>query len=86
MYAYTFHGVVRTTRERFRLVSETNRRTFLTGDVETTTGLLQQAIVSPVISVVRLAIAVGILLTLNWRLALTAGGRSSRPLVMRPER
>ncbi len=44
----------------------------LTGDVDTTTGLLQLAIVSPSISVVRLVIAVAVLLTLNWRLALTA--------------
>ena len=44
----------------------------LTGDVDTTTGLLQMAIVSPSISVVRLVIAVSILMTLNWRLALTA--------------
>jgi ATP-binding cassette subfamily B protein/subfamily B ATP-binding cassette protein MsbA len=44
----------------------------LTGDVDTTTGLLQMAIVSPSISVIRLIIAVIILLTLNWRLALTA--------------
>ncbi len=44
----------------------------LTGDVETTTGLLQMAIVSPAISVIRLIIAIGILLTLNWQLAVTA--------------
>ena len=44
----------------------------LTGDVDTTTGLLQMAVVSPAISVIRLLIAVGVLLTLNWRLALTA--------------
>ena len=44
----------------------------LTGDVETTTGLLQLAIVSPGVSVIRLIIAVIILLSLNWRLALTA--------------
>lgn len=44
----------------------------LTGDVDMTTGLLQLALVSPALSVVRLAIAVGVLLTLNWRLALTA--------------
>ena len=44
----------------------------LTGDVDTTTGLLQMAIVSPAISVIRLLIAVVVLLTLNWRLALTA--------------
>ena len=44
----------------------------LTGDVDTTTGLLQMAIVSPALSVIRLVIAVGVLLTLNWRLALTA--------------
>ena len=44
----------------------------LTGDVDTTTGLMQMAVVSPSISVIRLIIAVGILLSLNWRLALTA--------------
>jgi ATP-binding cassette, subfamily B, bacterial len=44
----------------------------LTGDVDTTTGLMQLAVVSPSVSVVRLAIAIAVLLTLNWRLALTA--------------
>ena len=44
----------------------------ITGDVDTTTGLLQMAVVSPSISVIRLMIAVVVLTTLNWRLALTA--------------
>jgi ATP-binding cassette subfamily B protein len=44
----------------------------LTGDIDTTTGLLQMAIISPGISVIRLIIAIVILLSLNWRLALTA--------------
>ena len=44
----------------------------LTGDVDATTGLMQLAIVSPTISVLRLMFAIGILLTLNWRLALVA--------------
>jgi ATP-binding cassette subfamily B protein/subfamily B ATP-binding cassette protein MsbA len=44
----------------------------LTGDVDTTTGLLQMALMSPAISVLRLLIAIGVLLTLNWRLALAA--------------
>jgi ATP-binding cassette subfamily B protein len=44
----------------------------LSGDIDTTTGLLQMAIVSPALSAVRLAIAVAVLLTLNWRLALMA--------------
>jgi ATP-binding cassette subfamily B protein/subfamily B ATP-binding cassette protein MsbA len=44
----------------------------LTGDVDTTTGLLQMAIVSPALSMIRLIIAVGVLLSLNWRLALMA--------------
>jgi ATP-binding cassette subfamily B protein len=44
----------------------------LTGDVDTTTGFLQMAIMSPAISIIRLIIAVGLLLALNWRLALTA--------------
>jgi ATP-binding cassette, subfamily B, bacterial len=44
----------------------------LTGDVETTTGLLQMAVVSPSLSLIRLLIAVTVLMVLNWRLALTA--------------
>jgi ATP-binding cassette subfamily B protein/subfamily B ATP-binding cassette protein MsbA len=44
----------------------------LTGDVDTTTGLLQLAIVSPSVSIIRLIIAVIVLTSLNWRLALTA--------------
>jgi len=44
----------------------------LTGDVDTTTGLLQMALISPTVSVIRLIIAVAILMSLNWRLALTA--------------
>jgi len=44
----------------------------LTGDVDTTSGLLQGAIVSPSVSFIRLFIAIGVLLTLNWRLALMA--------------
>lgn len=44
----------------------------LTGDIDTTTGLLQMAIVSPSLSIIRLVIAVAVLLTLNWRLALMA--------------
>ncbi len=44
----------------------------LTGDVDTTTGLMQMALISPSVSIIRLIIAVGILMALNWRLALTA--------------
>ncbi len=44
----------------------------LSGDIDTTTGLLQMAVISPAISVIRLVIAMGVLLSLNWRLALTA--------------
>jgi len=44
----------------------------LTGDIDSTTGLLQMAILSPSISMIRLIIAVGILLALNWQLALVA--------------
>src|SRR5690348_2734315 len=44
----------------------------LTGDIDTTTGLLQMALVSPAVSFIRLLIAVGVLVSLNWRLALTA--------------
>jgi ATP-binding cassette subfamily B protein/subfamily B ATP-binding cassette protein MsbA len=44
----------------------------LSGDVETTSGLLQMAIISPAISVVKLLIAMAVLFTLNWRLAFMA--------------
>src|SRR5579859_752426 len=44
----------------------------LTGDVETTTGLMQMAIVSPTVSIIRLMVAVAVLMALNWRLALAA--------------
>jgi ATP-binding cassette subfamily B protein len=44
----------------------------ITGDVDTTTGLLQMALISPSVSVIRLLVAIGILTALNWRLALTA--------------
>jgi ATP-binding cassette subfamily B protein len=44
----------------------------LTGDVETTTGLLQLAVVSPTISAIRLLIAIVILTSLNWRLSFMA--------------
>jgi len=44
----------------------------LTGDVDTTTGFLQLAVVSPAIAFLRLTIAIAILFALNWRLALTA--------------
>ena len=44
----------------------------LTGDVETTSGLLQMAVISPSISVVRLGTGITVLMVLNWRLALTA--------------
>ena len=44
----------------------------LTGDVDTTTGLLQMAVVSPSLSVIRLIVAIAILTSINWRLALTA--------------
>src|SRR5687768_10279103 len=44
----------------------------LTGDVDSTTGLLQMAIVSPSISVIRLLIAMTVLFALNWQLAVVA--------------
>ncbi|HEV2445211.1 MAG TPA: ABC transporter ATP-binding protein [Candidatus Sulfopaludibacter sp.] len=44
----------------------------ISGDVDTTTGLLQMALISPSVSVIRLVVAIGILMALNWRLALTA--------------
>lgn len=44
----------------------------LSGDIDTTAGLLQMVLISPMISLLRLFVAVGILFVLNWRLALVA--------------
>ncbi|TWT36665.1 putative multidrug export ATP-binding/permease protein [Posidoniimonas corsicana] len=44
----------------------------LSGDIDRTTGLLQLAIISPSVSLVRLLVALGILLSINWKLALAA--------------
>ena len=44
----------------------------LTGDIDTTTGILQSAIISPTIAVIRLIIILAILLTKNWQLAIAA--------------
>jgi ATP-binding cassette subfamily B protein/subfamily B ATP-binding cassette protein MsbA len=44
----------------------------LSADVDTTSGLLQLAVISPGLSALRLIIAVTILFFLNWRLAITA--------------
>jgi ATP-binding cassette subfamily B protein len=44
----------------------------LSGDVDTTSGLLQLAVISPSLSLLRLLVAVTILFFLNWQLALTA--------------
>ena len=52
----------------------------LTGDVNTTTGLLQLAVFSPGVALVRLLLALGIVFALNWRLALMA--LAALPLMM----
>ncbi len=44
----------------------------LSGDVDTTSGLLQMGLISPGVSLVRLVIAIVILFVLNWQLSLTA--------------
>jgi ATP-binding cassette subfamily B protein/subfamily B ATP-binding cassette protein MsbA len=44
----------------------------LTGDIDSTTGLLQMAVLSPAQSVVKLVYAITVVMVLNWRLALTA--------------
>ncbi len=46
----------------------------LTDDINKTTGLLQTAVVSPGVAILRLLIAVVILFAINWKLALTALG------------
>ncbi|HUS35274.1 MAG TPA: ABC transporter ATP-binding protein [Verrucomicrobiae bacterium] len=44
----------------------------LTGDIDTTTGLMQLAVISPSLSSIRIIVGISILFALNWRLALTA--------------
>ncbi len=44
----------------------------LSGDIDRTSGLLQLAIISPGVSLVRLTIALCILIAINWKLALMA--------------
>lgn len=46
----------------------------LTDDIDKTTGLLQMAVISPGVAVFRLLLAMAILFSLNWKLALTALG------------
>ena len=46
----------------------------LTDDINKTTGLMQMAVISPGVALLRLLLAMAILLTLNWKLALTALG------------
>ena len=46
----------------------------LTDDINKTTGLLQMAVISPGVAILRLVLASVILFTLNWKLALTALG------------
>ena len=46
----------------------------LTDDINKTTGLLQMAVISPGVAVLRLLIAMVILFVINWKLALTALG------------
>lgn len=46
----------------------------LTDDINKTTGLLQMAVISPGVAVLRLLIAMVILFLINWKLALTALG------------
>ncbi|MEM7455679.1 MAG: ABC transporter ATP-binding protein [Planctomycetota bacterium] len=46
----------------------------LTDDINKTTGLLQMAVISPGVAVLRLLVAMVILFIINWKLALTALG------------
>jgi ATP-binding cassette subfamily B protein/subfamily B ATP-binding cassette protein MsbA len=46
----------------------------LTDDISKTTGLLQMAVISPSVAVLRLVLAMAILLFINWKLALAALG------------
>ncbi|QEG20941.1 ABC transporter ATP-binding protein [Mariniblastus fucicola] len=46
----------------------------LTDDINKTTGLLQMAVVSPGVAILRLLLAMGILLFINWKLAIAALG------------
>ena len=43
----------------------------LSGDVESISGLVQMAIISPGVAIIRVVLTVGILLVMSWRLAIT---------------
>ncbi len=46
----------------------------LTDDINKTTGLMQMAVVSPGVAILRLLLAMGILIFINWKLAIAALG------------
>ena len=65
-----FHRILRLPRSELTEMKTGGVISRLSGDVDNTTSLLQQALVSPVLSLVRLAATLSIIFTLNWKIAL----------------
>ncbi|MDF3065516.1 MAG: transporter transrane region [Polyangiaceae bacterium] len=64
-----FHRVLRLPMGELTEMKTGGILTRLSGDVDSTTGLLQQALLSPLLSGLRLVLTLGIIFSLNWRIA-----------------
>jgi ATP-binding cassette, subfamily B, bacterial len=64
-----FHRVLRLPMGELTEMKTGGILTRLSGDVDSTTGLLQQSLLSPLLSGLRLLLTLGIIFSLNWRIA-----------------
>jgi ATP-binding cassette, subfamily B, bacterial len=64
-----FHRILRLPMSELTEMKTGGILSRLSSDVDSTTGLLQQALLSPVLSTLRLIVTLGIIFTLNWRIA-----------------
>ncbi len=67
--AALFHRVLRLPMTELTDMKTGGILSRLSGDVDSTTGLLQQALLSPLLASLRLLATLGIIFTLNWRIA-----------------
>ncbi|HYJ11551.1 MAG TPA: ABC transporter ATP-binding protein [Polyangiaceae bacterium] len=64
-----FHRILRLPMSELNEMKTGGILSRLSSDVDSTTGLLQQALLSPVLATLRLVVTLGIIFTLNWRIA-----------------
>lgn len=67
--ASLFHRVLRLPMPELTEMKTGGILSRLSGDVDSTTGLLQQALLSPLLAGLRLVVTLSIIFTLNWRIA-----------------